>query len=78
MEKPFVSVIVPVYNRERLLVRCLDTLVYQTLDNIEILIVDDFSTDNSYEVALDYENRFPEKVKVFKNTCKGVVFFGNR
>lgn len=77
MEKTYISVIVPVYNREHLLVRCLDTLIYQTLENIEILVIDDYSTDNSLKVALKYQERFPEKVKVLRNTKKGVSFAKN-
>lgn len=73
MEKPCVSVIVPVYNREHLLVRCLDTLVYQTLENIEILVIDDDSTDHSLDIALEYQKQFSEKVKVVRNTKKGVA-----
>ena len=42
-----VSVIVPVYNTEKYLRRCLDSLVNQTLDDIEIIIIDDKSPDNS-------------------------------
>lgn len=73
MERPYVSIVVAVYNREKLLARCLDTLVYQTLENIEILVVDDFSTDNSLNIALEYQNIFPNKIKVFENTKKGVA-----
>lgn len=49
-----VSVIVPVYNNERFLKRCLESIVKQTLKNIEIVIVNDGSTDNSLEVLQDY------------------------
>ena len=45
-----VSVIVPVYNTAKYLERCLDTLLNQTLDDIEIICVNDGSTDNSLEI----------------------------
>jgi len=53
---PRVSVIVPVYNVEQYLERCLDSIVNQTLQDIEIIIVNDGSTDNS----LDIVNKFAE------------------
>lgn len=60
------SVIVPVYNMaaEGKLEFCLDSLVNQTVDDYEIIAVDDASTDNSLEILKAYENKYPEKVKV--------------
>ena len=58
---PLVSVIVPVYNSEKYLKECLDSIVNQTLKNIEIICVDDGSTDNSLAILYDYaqrDNRF--------------------
>src|SRR5699024_5451478 len=48
--KPEVSLIIPIYNAERFLERCLNSLFTQSLTNIEYLFVDDCSTDNSIEV----------------------------
>ena len=47
MGKYKVSVIVPVYNTEKYLAQCVDTLISQNYDNLEILLVDDGSTDKS-------------------------------
>ncbi len=52
-----VSVIVPVYNVAPYLARCLDSLVSQTLKNIEIICIDDKSTDNSLEILNDYAKK---------------------
>lgn len=60
------SVIVPVYNMaaDKKLEYCLDSLVCQTVEDMEIIAVDDASTDNSLEILRGYERRFPDKVKV--------------
>ena len=60
------SIIVPVYNMaaDKKLHYCMDSLVGQTLNDYEILAVDDASTDNSLEILREYERRFPDKVKV--------------
>lgn len=52
--KPLVSVILAVYNIEKYLAQCVDSLVHQTLADIEILAIDDKSTDNSRAILLQY------------------------
>ncbi len=53
--KPKVSVIVPVYNAENYLSRCLDSLLKQSISDIEIIVINDGSTDNSGEILKKYE-----------------------
>ncbi|MDO5614628.1 MAG: glycosyltransferase [Cruoricaptor ignavus] len=60
-----VSIIVPVYNVENYLAKCLDSLVSQTLTDIEILVINDGSTDNSQMIINEYQERFPDKIKSF-------------
>ena len=60
-----VSIIVPVYNVERYLAKCLDSLISQTLEEIEIIIVNDGSPDNSQHIIDDYANRYPYKIRSF-------------
>lgn len=62
---PKVSVIVPVYNVEKYLPECLDSLVNQTLEDIEILVVNDGSPDNSQAIIDDYAARYPDKIRAF-------------
>ena len=59
------SIIVPVYNMasDHKLEYCLDSLVNQTVEDYEIIAVDDCSTDNSMEILKEYERRFPEKFR---------------
>lgn len=62
---PKVSIIVPVYNVEKYLDKCLDSLVNQTLKDIEIIIVNDGSPDNSQSIIDDYRNRYTTLIKAF-------------
>ncbi len=56
-----VSVIVPVYNTEKYLRKCLDSLVNQTLEGVEIVIVNDGSMDSSPEIIAEYMNKYPDR-----------------
>lgn len=60
------SVIVPVYNMaaEGKLNYCMDSLIGQTIDDYEVIAVDDASTDDSLQVLREYEGRYPDRVKV--------------
>lgn len=51
MQKSVVSVIVPVYNVEKYLIRCLDSIIHQTYSNLQIILIDDGSTDSSGEIC---------------------------
>ena len=53
---PKVSVIVPVYNVEAYLDQCVKSILSQTLEDIEVLLINDASTDGSLEIARSYEN----------------------
>ena len=59
---PKVSVIVPFYNVEGYIEKCLDTLVNQTLEDIEIILVNDGSKDNSILIAKKFLENYPKKI----------------
>ena len=69
---PFFSVIIPVYNRAHRLPYVLDSLKNQTFQDFETIIVDDASTDNSYQVALDYDLQNKVVLKNEKNSERSV------
>lgn len=72
MESYKVSMIVPVYNVEQYLRQCMDSLVHQTLEETEIIAVNDGSPDNSLSILKEYEAEYPQKVKVFSIENQGV------
>ncbi len=61
---PKVSVIVPAYNSSKTIVRCLAGLVMQTLDDIEIIVVNDCSTDDTLQILTDCEAKFPQRLMI--------------
>lgn len=64
--KPLVSVIVPIYNVEKYLYKCIDSIVNQTLKDIEIILVDDGSTDNSGKIIDEYAKQDARIVAIHK------------
>lgn len=73
---PAISVIVPVYNAEKYLPVCLESILNQTFTDFELLVVDDCSTDSSYAVAESYLERFGGRLKIIslpENTGSGAV-----
>ncbi len=69
---PKVSVIVPVYNVEKYIEKCLNTLVNQTLQDIEIIVVNDGSTDNSEKIINEFLEKYPEKIVYLKKENGGL------
>lgn len=66
-----ISVIVPVYNVESLIDRCISTILKQSYKNIEIILIDDGSTDNSGKICDMYAENFPDKVVVVHQENQG-------
>lgn len=67
-----VSIIVPVYNVEDYLEKCLESLVNQTLDSYEIIIVNDGSPDNSQQIIDSYKQKYPEIIRSFIKSNGGL------
>ena len=70
MQNIKISVIIPVYNAEKYLRECLDSIVKQTLQEIEIICIDDGSTDNSLAVLREYERK-DERLKIIEQANSG-------
>jgi glycosyltransferase involved in cell wall biosynthesis len=68
MNLPLVSILIPLYNSEKYITETIQSCLNQTYKNIEVIIVDDGSTDNSYQVAKSYES---DILKVYKQENAG-------
>lgn len=66
------SIIVPCYKVEKYLPRCLDSLVNQTLENIEIICINDGSPDHCINILNDYKSKYPNKIIVIDKENEGV------
>jgi len=73
--KTKISIIVPVYNAELYLAKCLDSLVGQTLKEIEIILINDGSTDKSEQIIKKYQEKYNDKIIYYskKNEGQGVA-----
>ena len=71
-EKIKISIIIPVYNVEKYLAECLESLLSQTFQNFEIICIDDSSTDNSYKILKKYQLR-DNRIKIFQQNHKGAA-----
>ena len=71
---PKVSIIVPIYNVEKYLAECVDSLIGQTYENTEVILVDDGSKDSSGRICDEYTSEFPDKyIKVVHKENGGLV-----
>ncbi|MBO7127859.1 glycosyltransferase [bacterium] len=66
MTIPKISIIIPIYNVERYLRECLDSCINQTLEDIEIICVDDCSPDNSIKILEEYKQK-DSRIKIFRH-----------
>lgn len=72
MDLPKISVIIPVYNTEKFLTKCIDSVLRQTYPNIEIVIVNDASPDGSEKIILDYQKKNSNIVYLKHEKNKGL------
>lgn len=73
--KPLVSILIPLYNSEKYIAETIESCLNQSYKNIEIIIVDDGSIDNSFSIAQKYES---EIVKLYKQENKGACAARNK
>lgn len=76
MEEKLVSIIIPIYNSEKYLIPCLKSVSNQTYKNLEIILIDDGSTDNSYKICQEYSFK-DKRIKLVHKQNEGVSLARN-
>ena len=72
-----ISVIVPFYNEEKYLSRCLDSIINQSYKDLEIILIDDGSIDNSFNIAKSYQSK-DSRIKIYKQNNEGLSSARNK
>lgn len=70
--KPKVSVIIPVYNSEKYISKCIESVLNQTFQDFEIIVINDGSKDNSQSILENYKQKYSEKIVLVKQQNMGV------
>ncbi|WP_235297747.1 glycosyltransferase family 2 protein [Portibacter marinus] len=71
-KKPKVSIIMPVYNEEKFLDTCISSIVEQSLEDWELICVDDFSTDESWNILGQWSDQ-DDRISIYRNEEKGII-----
>lgn len=72
MENCILSIIVPVFNVEAYLRKCIDSLINQEIKNYEIILINDGSTDNSEKICIEYKNKYPHIINYIYKKNSGL------
>lgn len=75
---PLISILIPVYNAEKYFAEAFESALNQTYKNFAIIIVDDGSTDRSWEIIESYREKYPNIIKTYKQENKGACAALNR
>ncbi len=67
MNKGKISIIMGIYNCSKTLPEAIDSIIAQTYENWELIMCDDASTDDTYKIAEEYKNKYPEKIILIRN-----------
>ncbi len=70
---PKISVIIPCYNQEKYISEAISSVLAQTFDDIEIIIINDGSSDSSLNIIKDYTSKYPDKIRYIDQKNQGVI-----
>ena len=77
MESPMVSIIIPIYNVEKYLGTCVESILKQTYSNIEIVVINDCSTDGSLKILKKYAKKYDNMILIENKENKGLSYSRN-
>jgi glycosyltransferase involved in cell wall biosynthesis len=77
-KQTLITVIVPIYNTGKYLAKCVDSILAQSWQHLEIFLVDDGSTDNSADIIKEYQGNYPEKIRAIFQENSGQGSARNR
>jgi len=77
IKKPKISIIIPAYNSEKLLGKCIESALNQTLKEIEIIVIDDLSTDNTKSIIKKYDKRYSKVIGIYSKKNRGAGYSRN-
>lgn len=77
IKKPKISIVIPAYNSEKLLGRCIESAMNQTLKEIEIIVIDDLSTDNTKSVIEKYSKKEGKIIGIYSKENRGAGYSRN-
>ncbi len=66
-----ISIVIPAYNVEKYIRECLDSIIVQTFQDYEVIIINDGSTDKTLEIIKEYANKYSDKIKVYSQNNGG-------
>lgn len=75
-DSPVVSIFLPTYNQEKFIGKAIESTLEQDYPHMEIIVGDDCSTDSTWDIVRNYEIRYPDKIKAFRND-KNLGITGN-
>lgn len=74
---PKVSVVIPCYNQEKYIAEAIESVLAQTFDDIEVIVVNDGSSDNSLAIIQEYASKYPDKIRYIDQKNQGVIVARN-
>jgi glycosyltransferase involved in cell wall biosynthesis len=77
IKKPKISIVIPAFNSEKLLGRCIESALNQTLKEIEIIVIDDFSTDNTKSIIEKYAKKNSKVIGIYSKENRGAGYSRN-